>query len=115
MEAPGTVTNKGNTVMNDTVAVVQDESLFGEELKFLVPRAACMFQSVTMTHIYQDVILEQHTNAFNRKKSTNGLASILSPDLNPIEHVWDMLGRRIAARQPLPPVYRNFGHCLMID
>ncbi|GFT68735.1 transposable element Tcb1 transposase [Trichonephila clavipes] len=23
-----------------------------------------------------------------------------SPDLNPIEHVWDMLGRRIAARPP---------------
>ncbi|GFT68336.1 transposable element Tcb1 transposase [Trichonephila clavipes] len=23
-----------------------------------------------------------------------------SPDLNPVEHVWDMLGRRIAARQP---------------
>ncbi|GFV11142.1 DDE_3 domain-containing protein [Trichonephila clavipes] len=37
-----------------------------------------------------------------------------SPDLNPIEHVWDMLGGRTAARQPLPPVYRNFGgHCLM--
>ncbi|GFU83801.1 transposable element Tcb1 transposase [Trichonephila clavipes] len=25
-----------------------------------------------------------------------------SPGLNPIEHVWDMLGRRIAARQPPP-------------
>ncbi|GFW58160.1 transposable element Tc3 transposase [Trichonephila clavipes] len=25
-----------------------------------------------------------------------------SPDLNPIEHVWDMLGRRTAARQPPP-------------
>ncbi|GFT82652.1 transposable element Tcb1 transposase [Trichonephila clavipes] len=25
-----------------------------------------------------------------------------TPDLNPIEHVWDMLGRRIAARQPPP-------------
>ncbi|GFT96462.1 transposable element Tc3 transposase [Trichonephila clavipes] len=25
-----------------------------------------------------------------------------SPDLNPIEYVWDMLGRRIAARQPPP-------------
>ncbi|GFV01119.1 transposable element Tcb1 transposase [Trichonephila clavipes] len=25
-----------------------------------------------------------------------------SPDLNPIEHVWDMLDRRIAARQPPP-------------
>ncbi|GFX76265.1 DDE_3 domain-containing protein [Trichonephila clavipes] len=38
-----------------------------------------------------------------------------SPDLNPIEHVWNMLGQRIAARQPPPPpVYWNFeGHCLM--
>ncbi|GFV17858.1 DDE_3 domain-containing protein [Trichonephila clavipes] len=27
-----------------------------------------------------------------------------STDLNPIEHVWDTLGRRIAARQP-PPTY----------
>ncbi|GFW80084.1 transposable element Tcb2 transposase [Trichonephila clavipes] len=27
-----------------------------------------------------------------------------SPDLNPIDNVWDMLGRRIAARQP-PPTY----------
>ncbi|GFS48100.1 transposable element Tcb1 transposase [Trichonephila clavipes] len=25
-----------------------------------------------------------------------------SPDLNPIEHVWDMLGRRIAASQHHP-------------
>ncbi|GFT40357.1 transposable element Tcb1 transposase [Trichonephila clavipes] len=25
-----------------------------------------------------------------------------SPDLNPIEHVWDMLDRRFAARQPPP-------------
>ncbi|GFU06310.1 transposable element Tcb1 transposase [Trichonephila clavipes] len=25
-----------------------------------------------------------------------------SPDLNPIQHVWDMLGRRIAACQPPP-------------
>ncbi|GFW92558.1 transposable element Tcb1 transposase [Trichonephila clavipes] len=28
--------------------------------------------------------------------------SAYSPGLNPIEHVWDMLGRRIAARQPPP-------------
>jgi transposase len=24
----------------------------------------------------------------------------MSPDLNPIEHIWDMLGRRIEAREP---------------
>jgi hypothetical protein len=24
----------------------------------------------------------------------------MSPDFNPIEHIWDMLGRRILAREP---------------
>jgi hypothetical protein len=24
----------------------------------------------------------------------------MSPDLNPIEHIWDMLGRRIQTREP---------------
>jgi hypothetical protein len=26
--------------------------------------------------------------------------SAMSPDLNPIEHIWDMLGRRLHAREP---------------
>ena len=26
--------------------------------------------------------------------------STMSPNLNPIEHIWDMLGRRILAREP---------------
>ncbi|GFS68499.1 transposable element Tcb1 transposase [Trichonephila clavipes] len=99
-------------------------------------------QSVTMTdHIYRDVILEQHVRLFRGTMGAEFLfmddnvrphrANIVdeclqseditrmdwpaySPELNPIENVWDMLGRRIAARHPLPPVYRNFGgHCLM--
>ncbi|GFY12590.1 transposable element Tcb1 transposase [Trichonephila clavipes] len=87
-------------------------------------------QSVTMTgHIYRDVNLEQHVRLFQgtmgaeflfmddnaRSHRANIVDECLqsgditrmdwpaySPDLNPIEHVWDLLGRRIAARQPPP-------------
>ncbi|GFV52807.1 transposable element Tcb1 transposase [Trichonephila clavipes] len=78
-------------------------------------------------HIYRDVILEQHVRLFRSAMGAKFLfmddnarphrANIVdeclqseditrmdwpaySSDLNPIEHVWDMLGRRIAARQP---------------
>ncbi|GFW26445.1 transposable element Tcb1 transposase [Trichonephila clavipes] len=89
-------------------------------------------------HIYRDVILEQHVRLFRgamgaeflfmddnaRSHRANIVDECLqseditrmdwpaySLDLNPIEYVWDMLGRRI---NPLPPIYRNFGgHCLM--
>ncbi|GBN95227.1 Polypeptide N-acetylgalactosaminyltransferase 13, partial [Araneus ventricosus] len=80
-------------------------------------------------HIYRDVILEQHVRLFRGAMGAEFLfmddnarphrANIVdeclqseditrmdwpaySPNLNPIEHVWDMLGRRIAARQPPP-------------
>ncbi|GFV61404.1 transposable element Tcb2 transposase [Trichonephila clavipes] len=97
---------------------------------FLGSRTDLHVQSVTMTgHIYWDVILEQHVRLFRDAMGADFLfmddnarpprANILdeclqseditrmdwpaySPDLNPIEHVWDMLGRRIAARQ-FPP------------
>ncbi|GFU54411.1 cubilin [Trichonephila clavipes] len=85
-------------------------------------------QSVTMTsHIYRDVIGEQHARLFRGAMGVEFLfmdgnvrlyrenivdECLQSEDItrmdcpayspNPIEHVWDMLGRRIAARQ-LPP------------
>ncbi|GFW89119.1 transposable element Tc3 transposase [Trichonephila clavipes] len=36
-----------------------------------------------------------------------------SPDLNPIEHVWDMLGRRIAARQLSPTCLSELRRALL--
>ncbi|GFX24493.1 transposable element Tcb2 transposase [Trichonephila clavipes] len=80
-------------------------------------------------HIYRDVIVEQHVRLFRGAMGAEFLfmddnacphrANIVdeclqseditcmdwpaySPDFNLIEHVWDMLGRRIAARQPPP-------------
>ncbi|GFX13535.1 transposable element Tcb2 transposase [Trichonephila clavipes] len=89
-------------------------------------------QSVTITgHINRDVIPEQHVRLFRGAMGAEFLfidhnarphranivdecllsediprmnRSAYSLDLNPIEHVWDMLGRRNAVHQP-PPTY----------
>ncbi|GFX07829.1 kelch-like protein 20 [Trichonephila clavipes] len=80
-------------------------------------------------HIYRDVILEQHVRLFRgamgaeflfmddnaRPRRANIVDKCLqseditrmdgpaySPDVNSVEHVWDMLRRRITARQPPP-------------
>jgi transposase len=31
---------------------------------------------------------------------------VMNPDLNPIEHIWDLLGRRIQAREPPVQIIR---------
>jgi transposase len=37
----------------------------------------------------------------------------MSPDLNPIEHIWDMVGRRIHAREPPVQNIRQLKeHCI---
>ncbi|GFX49824.1 HTH_Tnp_Tc3_2 domain-containing protein [Trichonephila clavipes] len=54
-------------------------------------------QSVMMKgYIYRDVILEQHEDIPLMDWPA------YSPGLNPIEHVWHMLGRRITPLQPPP-------------
>ncbi|KFM67241.1 Transposable element Tcb1 transposase, partial [Stegodyphus mimosarum] len=91
-------------------------------------RTDLLVQIGTMTsQIYRDVILEQHVRLFRGAMGAQFVfmddnarpprASIVSeclqseditrmewpafsPDLNPVEHVWDMLGRQVAARQP---------------
>ncbi|GFV28868.1 transposable element Tcb1 transposase [Trichonephila clavipes] len=114
--------------LNVTVTVVQNGSL-GRNYS-CGSRTYLHVQSVTMIgHIYGDVILEQHARLFRGAMGAEFLfmddnarphrANIVdeclqsedithmdwlaySVDMNPIEHVWNMLGRRIAARQPPP-------------
>ncbi|GFV39455.1 DDE_3 domain-containing protein [Trichonephila clavipes] len=91
-------------------------------------------------HIYRDVVLEQHVRLFwgamgaeflfmddkARPHSANIVDECLqsenvtrmdwpaqSPDLNPIEHVWNMLGRRIATRHPPPTCLSELWRALL--
>ncbi|GFX12385.1 transposable element Tc3 transposase [Trichonephila clavipes] len=93
-------------------------------------------------HIYRDVVLEQHVRLFRGAMGAEFLfmddnahphrANIVdeclqseditrmdwpaySPDLNPIEHVWDMLGQRIVARQFPPTCLSELLRALLID
>ncbi|GFT22907.1 transposable element Tcb1 transposase [Trichonephila clavipes] len=125
--APGTCYHQENTIERHRYGgagwLVWEGIILGSRTDLHVQR-------VTMTdHIYRDVILEQHARLFRgamgaeflfmdyyaRPHRANnvdeGLQSeditrmdwpAYSPDLNPIEHVWYILGRRIAARQPPP-------------
>ncbi|GFX93395.1 transposable element Tc3 transposase [Trichonephila clavipes] len=125
--APGTRYHQENTIERHRYCgagwLVWGRSIHGSKTDLHV-------QSVTMTdHIYRDVILEQYVRLFRGGMGAEFLFMdrnahphrannvdeclqleditrmdwpVYSPHLNPIEHVWNMLRRRIAARQSPP-------------
>ncbi|GFU15646.1 transposable element Tc3 transposase [Trichonephila clavipes] len=126
---PGTRYHQENTIERHRYGgagwLVWGEIILGSRIDLHV-------QSVAMTgHIYRDVIIKQHVRLFRGAMCAEFLFMDVnthhhrenivdeylqseditrmdwpaySPDFNPIEHVWDVLGRRIAARQP-PPTF----------
>ncbi|GFX57942.1 transposable element Tc3 transposase [Trichonephila clavipes] len=137
-KTPGTRCHQGNTIERHRYGgagwLVWGGIILGSRTDLHV-------QSVTMTgHIYRDVILEQHVRLFRaamgaeflfmddnaRPQRANIVDECLqseviirmdwptySSDLNPIENAWDMLGRRIAARQPPPTCLPKFWRALL--
>ncbi|KFM72689.1 Transposable element Tcb1 transposase, partial [Stegodyphus mimosarum] len=109
----------------------------------LVSRTDLHIQIGTMTsQIYRDVILEQHVRLFRgamgaqfvfmddnaRPHRANIVSECLqsedithmdwpafSLDLNPVQHVWDMLGRRVAALQPPPTCLPELQRALLFE
>ncbi|KFM76884.1 Transposable element Tcb1 transposase, partial [Stegodyphus mimosarum] len=109
----------------------------------LCSRTDLHVQIGTMTsQIYRVIILEQHARLFRgamgaqfvfmddkaRPHRANIVRECLqseditrmdwlafSPDLTPVERVWDMLGRRVAARQPPPTCLPEFLSALLFE
>ncbi|GFS66798.1 transposable element Tcb1 transposase [Trichonephila clavipes] len=134
--APGTRYHQENTIERHRYGGA-GWLAFGEEL-FLVPDLTCMFRvaiSIGMSFwnnmyicfgaswvlnfcLWMTTPVPHRANIVDEclqseDITSSGLAGSIFTGLKPIEHVRDMLGRRITAHHPLPPVYRNFGgHCL---
>ncbi|GFX83194.1 transposable element Tcb2 transposase [Trichonephila clavipes] len=75
--------------------------------KVLLPNVRLFRGSIGPDFIFMDDNARPHRTLaveelLEREDITRMDCSAYSPDLNPIEHVWDALGRRIAARLHLP-------------
>ncbi len=68
--------------------------------------------STTITSCSKDL----YTIPVSWKHPSSCLASILSPDMSPIEHVWDALDRRIRQRVPVPAnIQQQHSHWRGVD
>ena len=64
-----------------------------------------VLQSVVVPHFDNQPLATRpvymNANAYLQSEAVTSVPwPVMSPDVNPIEHIWDMLGRRIQAREP---------------
>ncbi|KFM70462.1 Transposable element Tc3 transposase, partial [Stegodyphus mimosarum] len=84
----GTMTSQ---IYRDAIHVRFFRGVMGTQFVFMDDNARPHLANIVSECLQSEDITRMDCPAFSR-------------DLNPVEHVWDMLGRRVAARQP-PPTY----------
>ncbi|GFW70546.1 transposable element Tcb2 transposase [Trichonephila clavipes] len=63
--------------------------------------------------LYRDEILRPIVVPYAAEGIVRMEWPVCSPDMNPIEHVWDTLGRRVAGRQPPPQTLQELIRALL--
>lgn len=99
----------GISMTGRTDLVVVDGNLTGQRYRdeILAPVVLPFLRAMPGQAVLQDDNARPHrariVTAWLQQNRVNRMEwPALSPDLNPIEHVWDMLGRRVYARVPPP-------------
>ena len=76
--------------------------------------------SLATRHVYMDDKARPHRSravtAYLQSEAVTSVPwPVMSPDLNPIEHIWDMLDRHIQAREPPVQNIRQLEAALLLE
>ncbi|GFY08092.1 transposable element Tcb2 transposase [Trichonephila clavipes] len=116
----GCISIDGRTHTHTDLYIIRDEPLTARRYRdeILRPIVAPYAAAIGDDFILMDDNCRPHrTNLVEDFLFEEGIVRMewpaCSPDVNPIEHVWDALGRRVAGRQPPPETLQELERALL--